>query len=192
LRFRLRRRFSFGTRLKPERQVRTDRTALLWIIVLVIPVLIRIIGGIADPSSFSRGDEGPDYRQYQPTPRIPQPGGKDRNPTGDRAFNSITDPLSLAVSHRDLVTKVTRLYSQGGTYGATVEVTNRGDRTYHFVMVKVEFIDRGGRVVSTLMTEARSDKYILPDRWTSFEVKGAGKLDYATARASVVYATEAK
>jgi hypothetical protein len=87
---------------------------------------------------------------------------------------------------------VTQWTSEVGAYGATGEIVNRGTKAFHFVMVRVEFCDRAGRVVGFLTTEGRRDETVLPGRTISFAVKGYGKLDFATARASVAYATEVK
>ena len=101
-------------------------------------------------------------------------------------------PFSLAVQDRDLVARVLQWTSEKGSYGATGEIVNRGTKAFHFVMVRVEFCDRAGRVVGVLTTEGRREEIVLPGRAISFAVKGSGKLDFATARASVAYATELK
>lgn len=101
-------------------------------------------------------------------------------------------PAAPTFSQSDLEAKVTRWSSRDVPYSATVEVTNRSQKTYHFVMVKVEFYDIAGRVVGTLMTDARGTEYIYPGAVKSFTVRGIGGLDFETVRASVVYSVEAK
>jgi hypothetical protein len=102
--------------------------------------------------------------------------------------SSITKDLSsFSLGKADLVAEVTQWSSRAASYEATGRIVNNGTRTYQFVMVKVEFLDRAGRVVGTLMTEARRDEYVVPGGTRSFTVKGKGRLDFQTARASVVY-----
>jgi hypothetical protein len=90
-----------------------------------------------------------------------------------------------------LVAKVLQSTS-GDSYGARGMVTNKSDKTYHFVMVKVEFCDKAGQVVSSLLTDARAGDYIRPGGVLAFSVTGNGKIEYATTQASVVYSVEVK
>lgn len=110
----------------------------------------------------------------------------------DRQTRGLGGSFSLAMPNSDLVAGVTRSFSGDSSYGATGEVRNRGAKTFHFVMVRVEFRDSFGRVVGALSTDARRDEYVLPGGVISFSVRGRGKLTFASARASVVYSAEVK
>lgn len=115
---------------------------------------------------------------------------RDRSPSASRSDGQ--PPFSLSIGGSDLVATVIRQTSGPRSYGATVEVRNRSAKTYHFVMVRVEFRDLAGRIVGTLMTEASREEYILPGGTRSFTVTRDGRLAFATARASVAYSVEAK
>lgn len=91
-----------------------------------------------------------------------------------------------------LVARVTRHSSGVTSYGATVEVRNTSTKTYDWVMVQVEFYDKAGAVVGTLKNEAHGGYTISPESMRLFAVTGAGRLDYETVRASVVYSVEVK
>lgn len=89
-----------------------------------------------------------------------------------------------------LVARVTRHSSGVTSYGATVEVRNTSTKTYDWVMVQVEFYDKAGAVVGTLKNEAHGGFTISPEGVRLFAVTGAGRLEYETVRASVVYSVE--
>ncbi len=121
----------------------------------------------------------------------PRPDGRGGN--APRQTSSGAEPyFSLSIYDLDLAASVIKSSSGAGTYGATVAVTNRSSRTYHSVLVKIEFCDRAGRVVGALMTDARRDEYILPGAVRSFTVIRNGRLDFQTARATVVYAVKVR
>jgi hypothetical protein len=102
------------------------------------------------------------------------------------------DPAALGEHNPDFVVDVTEWSSDAITHGATGTVKNRSVKTYHFVMVRVSFLDRQGRIVATLNTEARGPEYYAPGEEKRFQVIGDGKLEFASAEASVVYAVESK
>ena len=102
------------------------------------------------------------------------------------------DPAALGEHNPDFVVDVTEWSSDAITHGAIGTVKNRSVKTYHFVMVRVSFLDRQGRIVATLNTEARGPEYYAPGEEKTFRVIGDGKLDFASAEASVVYAVESK
>jgi hypothetical protein len=113
---------------------------------------------------------------------------RDRTPSSSRSDGQ--PPFSLSIRGPDLVATVTDWSSGSRSYGATVDVLNRGPKAYNFIMVRVEFCDAAGRVVGTLLTDARSNDSILPGSVRTFKVSGNGSLHFATARASVVYSAE--
>jgi len=178
--------------VRPASHSKTNTILGLVGVTIVLRLLLSLMGG--------RSEQGPDQPslsqiagRWEQGPRQPSPS----HPAGPREQGSkqpyygIMEPSSLLAMHdRDLVASVTRSSSGASSYGATGEVMNRGTKTFHFVIVKVEFCDEAGRVVGTLMTEARRDEHFLPGRVRSFAVKGAGKLEYVTARASVAYSVE--
>lgn len=100
-------------------------------------------------------------------------------------------PFSLAIQN-DLVAEVTQWSSRGDSYVATGTVKNLSAKTYHFVIVRVEFCDKEGRVVGTLMTPGNREEYVLPGGSRPFVVRGSGKLNFVTARAAVAYRAEAR
>ncbi len=110
----------------------------------------------------------------------------------DAATYDAVNPAALGEHNPDFVVDVTEWSSDAITHGAIGTVKNRSARTYHFVMVRVSFLDREGRVVATLNTEARGPEYYAPGEEKTFRVIGDGKLDFASAEASVVYAVESK
>lgn len=108
-------------------------------------------------------------------------------------FDPVVDelPFSLAVQS-DLTAEVTRWSSKDGSYTASGRVWNRSAKTYHFVIVTVDFLDKAGRVAATLMTTAKLEEYVLPGGSRPFQVIGYGKLKVHSARASVTYSVEAR
>ena len=119
------------------------------------------------------------------------PGDREGSSFDRQPASTFQDVPPLSLDNRELVADVTQRTS-GDFYGARGEVVNRTDKTFHFVMVKVEFCDKSGRVVSTLTTEGRADEHLLPRGRLTFAVTGHGKIDYETVRASVVYSVEEK
>jgi predicted Zn-dependent protease len=168
--FRMRRRFGRPAKA-PSEEARTEKNTIptIWIF-LIAAALIRVIFGSFNSSwAPARVERGPD----QPSP-------------------SNVGASSFALSARDLVARVTQSSSGEGSYWATAEVSNRGTKTYHFVIVKVEFCDERGRVVGTLMTEGRSAELIPPGGIRLFRVSGRAGLRFSTVRASVAYSAEWK
>jgi len=105
--------------------------------------------------------------------------------------SGVERPFSLAIQN-DLVAEVTQWSSRGDSYVATGTVENRSAKTYHFVIVRVEFCDKDGRVVGTLMTPGNREEYVLPGGSRPFVVRGSGKLNFVTVRAAVAYRAEAR
>ena len=151
--------------------------------LILVGVLLLLVGAsIATSVYLPRFLETKDLSSYQTDDR-------------DEPFtpeNTEKIEAEAARMNTGLEARVTQHSSGVTSYGATVEVINRSTKTYDWVMVEVEFCDKAGQVVSTLKTDARGGEYILPDGVKSFEVRGDGKLDYRTVRASVVYSVEVK
>ena len=101
-------------------------------------------------------------------------------------------PFSLAQGSPYLVAEVTRWTAGQASCEATGTIVNKSAKAFQFVMVKVEFLDGAGRVVASLLTEARRDELVLPNGMRFFTVKGAGRRDVRSARAFVVYSVEVK
>jgi hypothetical protein len=158
---------------RPKGGTGTDKTPFIYLIGIALYFLAKAIAPIGPTQSGFRGERGPSAVQDLPSP-------------------GTTAPFSMSFLNRDLDARLTRWSSEESSYGATGEVVNRGTKTYHFIMIKVEFCDRTGRVVGTLTTDASREEYVPPGRSKSFAVRGNGKLDFATARASVVYSAEVK
>ena len=179
---------------------KTNPMLFLYIATFGLYMLMKVCFMSDVPQSGIQWEQGPQVGQYSPVSPSLQtaPGG--REPAGETPRTSLLPgrgardaaPFSLAVQDRELVARVLQWTSEKGSYGATGEIVNRGTKAFHFVMVRVEFCDRAGRVVGVLTTEGRREETLLPGRAISFAVKGSGKLDFATARASVAYATELK
>lgn len=110
----------------------------------------------------------------------------------DRPSLGTQVPFSFSLGNSGPTARVTQRYSGSTYYEAKGEVTNASAKTFSSVMVKVEFCDRTGRVVRSLTVDACGTGLILPGEVRSFTAKGTGKLDYDSARASVVYSVEAK
>jgi hypothetical protein len=136
-----------------------------------------------DLSSYTPGKTGLDAGS------LPQAGGR-REIRPDQPSSVTKDLSSFTLGKADLIAEVTRSYSGATYYEATGRIVNNGTKTYQFVMVKVEFLDRSGRVVGTLMTEARREEYVFPGRVSSFTVRGNGHLNFQTTRASIAYSSE--
>ena len=178
--------------LKSEGHKGTDASLILISLVLLtiiarsfISQTTKLIDSPAPPTLYERGLSrtgpivgGRTGSLGQQSPAQPSAGAIDR--------------FSLSMDNRDLVATVTRTTSGRTSYGAMGEVRNKSTKTFHFVMIKVEFYDRWGRVVGTLMTEGNRDEYVLPGRAIAFTVQRNGKLDYATAKASIAYSVEVK
>ncbi len=79
---------------------------------------------------------------------------------------------------------------EAGTYSAAVDVRNRGSKTYDWIMVRVEFLNKAGGVVATLKNDARGGLPIPPGGLRNFSVTGRGSRAYETVRASVDYSVE--
>jgi len=184
----------------PKDVSKTNPMLFLYIATFGLYMLMKVCFMSDVPQSGIQWDQGPQVGQSLPVSPSFQisPGGREQ--AGETPRGSLLPgrgagdaaPFSLAVQDRDLVARVLQWTSEVGSYGATGEIVNRGTKAFHFVMVRVEFCDRAGRVVGALTTEGRRDETVLPGQALSFTVKGYGKLDFATARASVAYATEVK
>jgi len=166
----------------PKDGPKTNPMLYYYIAFIALYALMKFFMASDNSQSGIQWDRSPQVGQSLPVSPSLQtaPGG--REPA----------PFSLAVQDRGLVARVTQWTSEVGSYGATGEIVNSGTKAFHFVMVRVEFCDRAGRVVGVLTTEGRRDEIVLPGRALSFAVRGYGKLDFATARASVAYAAEMK
>jgi hypothetical protein len=154
----------------------------LWKPAFFIGVGLLLIGMIAITSKFQTTGS-----VFESSDRS---ASRTRGPSSSRSESQ--PPFSLSIRDSDLVATVTRQAFGPRSYGATVEVRNRSEKIYHFVMVRVEFCDLSGRIVGTLMTAASRDVYLPPGGVRSFTVTRDGRLDFSTVRASVVYSVEAK
>ncbi|MGE5740954.1 MAG: tetratricopeptide repeat protein, partial [Candidatus Aminicenantes bacterium RBG_16_66_30] len=178
--------------LKPEGHKGTD-TSLILISLVLLSVIARTC--ISQTSELIDIPAPPTLSERGLSPTGPIVGGRTGSPgqqSPGRPSAAAPDRFSLAIDNRDLVATVTRTIFGRTSYGAMGEVFNKSAKTFHFVMVKVEFCDRWGRVVGTLMTEGNRNEYVLPGRAISFTVQRNGKLDYATAKASIAYSVEVK
>jgi len=160
--------------------------SLMITLAVILIIAVSSLFRTHDPvwESFGRST----YRSPSPSPS--QSSGRGADVSG-RPSSGNQSPFSLSIRGSDLVATVIRQTSGPRSYGATVEVRNRSAKTYHFVMVRVEFCDLAGRIVGTLMTEASRDEYIRPGGMRSFTVTRDGRLAFAMARASVAYSVEA-
>jgi hypothetical protein len=142
---------------------------------------------------IARNGEGPAAPRAFEVSRAQIPSARLAEP--DRSLSqsqgpSRAAPFSLAIQSPGLSARVVATSSRGRTFGATVEVANGSSKTYNFIIVRVEFCDHTGRVIRTLMTDGRSDDYIVPGGRKSFTVTGNERLVFATVRASVTYSAE--
>ena len=167
--FRLRRRFRWAAGTKPEGRTKTDKTPWIYIAAGLLFMLMR-----------SLWDSGPSRSgaRLEGVPERPTPG--------------VVDSAPFSLTARDLVARVTGSSSGVGFFGATGEVVNRSQKTYHFVIVRVEFLDSTGRAIAYLMTEGRGDVRIPPGGVMPFAVKGNSGLVFAKAWAYVAYSAEWK
>jgi Zn-dependent protease with chaperone function len=120
-------------------------------------------------------------------PGGPSPSVVSRPPTEARDLGAL-----MSLNGAGLVARVVRTSSSARSYGATVEVLNESAKTFNFIMVRVEFCDYAGRVMRTLMTDAKRDDSIAPGGRRSYTVTGYGDLRFATVRAAVAYSAEVR
>ena len=176
-------------------KIRNNKYAFAGLIGIVILGIVYFFQpGGPGGSGSGRSYSGSEYAFSIATDNSHPPsqrGGRRGVPT-DRPSSGPGDSLSLAIEKPDLVARVTQRLSGTGGYGAAGEVINNGPKTFHFVMIRVEFLDKTGRVVGALMTDGRADEYVFPRGTKSFVVRGNGNLVYERARALVVYSVEVK
>lgn len=174
--------------LASEGQRRTKNIPWVLISLICLASLVMIFRPWSDGGTGS----GPYRPSYPPAITDFSQAGGHRADAPDQTPSRTGPRFSLSTDDFGLAARVIKWSSGARFYGATVEVTNRSSKIYNFVMVRVEFCDRAGRIVGTLIADAHRDEYVLPGAVKSFTVTGNGILAFQTARASVVYAAEAK
>lgn len=178
-----------ASKAPPRPEAPPRRISILGIGVIGIGLALLII-------QIARIGEGPAVPPDPAVSRFAAPSGlpadADRATAHGQRPSQAAAGFSLAVQAPRLVARVVGTSSRARSYGATVEVVNESSKTYNFIIVRVEFCDHLGRVIKTLMTDARRDDYLAPGGRKSFTVTGKGDLMFATVRAAIAYSAEAK
>lgn len=77
-----------------------------------------------------------------------------------------------------------------GYYSVVGEIKNKSSKTFHFVSLEANFLDKQGRVVGRDTTYACAEDYILPGGKKAFEFSGENQDDYNSVRVRVERASE--